>query len=139
MRMALPLDPEIECALIIPMIIQTTGLPPSGSDQIDAVPDVSRPDPTGSVQVDAEPLSRNRKVLGSNPSSGSISAGQSRFSPRCWLLLDGWSIHCRMYGRRHPHFLSDEWFPDDYAVDRRLGKDLGLLFVVERTPARLFI
>jgi hypothetical protein len=71
---------RIECALIIPMIIQSIRLPPSGPDQIDAVPDVSKPDPTGSVQFDAELWSRNRKVLGSNPSSGSVSPGQGSVS-----------------------------------------------------------
>jgi hypothetical protein len=32
---------------------------------------VSRPDPTGAVQFDAEHPARNRKVVGSNPSAGS--------------------------------------------------------------------
>jgi hypothetical protein len=40
--------------LIIPMIIQTIRL-----------------DPSGAVQIDAEHPSRNRKVVGSNPTSGS--------------------------------------------------------------------
>jgi hypothetical protein len=53
------------------MIIQTTELDPSRSDQIDAAPNMSRPDPSDSVQIDAEHLSRNRKVVGSNPTSGS--------------------------------------------------------------------
>jgi hypothetical protein len=66
--------PRIECALIIPLIIQTTGLPPSGSDQIDAAPNVSRADPSGCVQIDAEHSPRNRKVVGSNPTSGSTSS-----------------------------------------------------------------
>jgi hypothetical protein len=66
-----PLDNEPNAPLIIPMIIQTTELHPSGSDQIDAAPNVSREDPTASVQSDAEHLSRNRKVVGSNPTSGS--------------------------------------------------------------------
>jgi hypothetical protein len=50
----------IECAVII----QSTNLHPSGSDPIDATPDVSRQDPTSAVQVDAEHLTRNRKVAG---------------------------------------------------------------------------
>jgi hypothetical protein len=37
---------------------------------------VSRLDPSGADQIDAEHPSRNRKVVGSNPTSGSISAGQ---------------------------------------------------------------
>jgi hypothetical protein len=59
--------------LIIPLIIQTIRLHPSGPDQIDAASNVSREDPSDSVQIDAEHLSRNRKVVGSNPTSGSTS------------------------------------------------------------------
>jgi hypothetical protein len=44
------------------MIVQTTELPLSGSDQIDAAPNVSRQDPTTSVHFDAEHLAHNRKV-----------------------------------------------------------------------------
>jgi hypothetical protein len=71
---------KIECALIIPMIIQTIRLDPSGSVWIDGPPNVSRHDPTSAVQSDAEHLTRNRKVEGSNPSSGSKTAAQ-RLSP----------------------------------------------------------
>jgi hypothetical protein len=53
------------------MIIQTILLDPSGSVWTDEAPNVSRQDPTSAVQVDAEHLARNRKVEGSNPSSGS--------------------------------------------------------------------
>jgi hypothetical protein len=62
--------------LIIPMIIQTIGLDPSGAVWTDEASNVSRLDPSGAVQVDAEHPSRNRKVVGSNPTSGSISLGQ---------------------------------------------------------------
>jgi hypothetical protein len=62
--------------LIIRLIIQTIGLDPSGAVSADEAFNVSRPDPSGAVQVDAEHPSRNRKVEGSNPSSGSITAGQ---------------------------------------------------------------
>jgi hypothetical protein len=61
----------VGCALIIPMIIQTILLYPSGAVWTDEAPNVSRPDPSGTVQIDAEHPSRNRKVEGSNPSSGS--------------------------------------------------------------------
>jgi hypothetical protein len=54
----------IECALIIPMIIQTILLDPSGSVWIDAALNVSRLFPSCSVQSDAEHLARNRKVVG---------------------------------------------------------------------------
>jgi hypothetical protein len=40
---------------------------------------VSRPDRSGAVQIDAEHPSRNRKVVGSNPTSGSKIAGQRPF------------------------------------------------------------
>jgi hypothetical protein len=46
--------------LIIRLIIQTIGLAPSEA-----------------VQVDAEHPARNRKVVGSNPTFGSSSAGQA--------------------------------------------------------------
>jgi hypothetical protein len=65
--------------LIIPMIIQTIQLHPSGPDWIDAAPNVSRQDPSCSVQSDAKHLTRNRKVEGSNPTSGSKTAGQRVF------------------------------------------------------------
>jgi hypothetical protein len=48
--------------LIIPMIIQTIRLEPSGAVWSDEAADVSRLDPSGAVQVDAEHPSRNRKV-----------------------------------------------------------------------------
>jgi hypothetical protein len=49
--------------LIIRLIIQTILLDPSGSDQIDDPSNVSRPDPPGAVQIDAEHPSRNRKAV----------------------------------------------------------------------------
>jgi hypothetical protein len=58
------------------MIIQTVGLDPSGAIWTEEPPNVSRLDPSGAIQIDAEHPSRNRKVVGSNPTSGSISAGQ---------------------------------------------------------------
>jgi len=67
---------SIGCALIIHLIIQTIGLDPSGAVWTDEASNVSRPDPSGADQIDAEHPSRNRKVEGSNPSSGSIAAGR---------------------------------------------------------------
>jgi hypothetical protein len=58
--------------LIIPMIIQTILLDRSGAVWTDEASNVSRLDRSGAVQVDAEHLARNRKVVGSNPTSGSI-------------------------------------------------------------------
>jgi hypothetical protein len=68
--------------LIIPMIIQTILLDPSGAVWTDEALNVSRPDPSGADQIDAEHPSRNRKGEGSNPSSGSKTAG-----PRPFLAL----------------------------------------------------
>jgi hypothetical protein len=67
---------KIECALIIPMIIQTILLYPLRAVWTDTAPNVSRQDPTRTGQSDAEHQARNRKVEGSNPSSGSNTAGQ---------------------------------------------------------------
>jgi hypothetical protein len=60
--LALPSD-FCRMPLIIPMIIQTIRRYPSGADQIDA-----------------EHPSRTRKVVGSNPTSGSKTAGQSIYT-----------------------------------------------------------
>jgi hypothetical protein len=56
------------------MIIQTIGLDPSGAIWIDSASNVSRLDPSGADQIDAEHPARNRKVVGSNPTSGSTSS-----------------------------------------------------------------
>jgi hypothetical protein len=61
---------SVGCALIIPMIIQTLLLYPSGAVWTDGPATVSRLDPSGAVQVDAEHPTRNRKVSGSIPTSG---------------------------------------------------------------------
>ena len=45
---------SIGCALIIPMIIQTIGLYPSGAVWTDEAGNVSRLDPSGAIQADAE-------------------------------------------------------------------------------------
>jgi hypothetical protein len=50
--------------LIIPMIIQTVLLDLSGAVWTDEASNVSRLDPSGAVQVDAEHPPRNRKVVG---------------------------------------------------------------------------
>jgi hypothetical protein len=55
--------------LIIPMVIQTILLDMSGAVWTDGASNVSTLDPSGAVQVDAEHPTRNRKVVGSNPSS----------------------------------------------------------------------
>jgi hypothetical protein len=53
--------------LIIPMIIQTIILDPSGAVWTDEPSNVSRLDRSGAVQIDAEHPSRNRKVAGLEP------------------------------------------------------------------------
>jgi hypothetical protein len=70
---------SVGCALIIPLIIQTIRLDPSGAVWTDWASNVSSLDPSGAVQVDAEHPARNRKVVGSNPTSGSRIAGQRAF------------------------------------------------------------
>jgi hypothetical protein len=65
------------------MIIQTIRLLPSGPVWTDEASNVSSLDLTGAVQADAEHPARNRKVVGSNPTSGSKTAGQSM----CTVLL----------------------------------------------------
>jgi hypothetical protein len=57
--------------LIIRLILQTIRLDPSGAVWTDGASNVNRLDPAGAVQFDAEHSSRNRKVEGSNSSSGS--------------------------------------------------------------------
>jgi hypothetical protein len=59
------------------MIIQSILLDQSGAVWTDGASNVSRLDPSGADQVDAEHPSRNRKVEGSNPSSGSKTLDQS--------------------------------------------------------------
>jgi hypothetical protein len=66
--------------MVIPMVIQSTRLVPSGSGQTDAASNVSRENPTDAVRSDAEHLPRNRKVEGSNLSSGSKTAAQRGIS-----------------------------------------------------------
>jgi hypothetical protein len=56
------------CRLIIPLIIQTIRLDPTRPDQIDEALDVSRPDPSGADQIDAEHQATDLAVGGSNPS-----------------------------------------------------------------------
>jgi hypothetical protein len=60
--LALPSD-FLSDALIIPMIIQTIGLDPSGAVWTDEASNVSRPDPTLADQADAEHPARNRKAV----------------------------------------------------------------------------
>jgi hypothetical protein len=50
--------------LIIPLIIQTIRLDPSGPDAIDGLTHLSRPDPTGADQIEAEHQATDLAVEG---------------------------------------------------------------------------
>jgi len=66
----------VGCAVIIPLIIQLIGLYLSGAVWTDGASNVSRLDPPGAIQADAEHPTRNRKADGSNPTSGCPVQGQ---------------------------------------------------------------
>jgi hypothetical protein len=70
-------DLSVGWPLIIRLIIQTILLYPSRAVWTDEAPNVSRLDPSGADQIDAEHPSRNRKVAGSNPTSGPITHSKS--------------------------------------------------------------
>jgi hypothetical protein len=92
--------------LIISMIIQRIGLDPTGAVWTDRASNLSRPDPSGADQADAEHPARNRKVVGSNPTSGSKTAGQRAslalltgqrqwpVIPLGWIITPGRSSPC---------------------------------------------
>jgi hypothetical protein len=63
--------------LIIRLIIQTILLYPSRAIWTESASNMSSLDPSGAVQADAEHPSRNRKVVGSNPTSGPITRSKS--------------------------------------------------------------
>ena len=62
----------VGCALIIHLIIQTILLYPSAAVWTDEASNVSRLDPSGAIQADAEHPTRNRKVEGSSVAVGPI-------------------------------------------------------------------
>ena len=72
-------------ALIVRLIIQTILLVPSGVVWTDEGPNVSRLDPTRSVQVDAEHPAQSRKIVGLNPTKHSKTEAQSDLSVFCRL------------------------------------------------------
>ena len=81
--------------LIIQTILQTILLDPSGAVWTDEAPNVSRPDPTGADQIDAEHQPTDLAVGGSNPSRRAKCAGQrfcskgSREAPDSGLIIPG--------------------------------------------------
>ena len=99
-------------ALIIRLIIQTILLDPSGAVWTDGPSNVSSPDPSGAVQIDAEHPSRNRKVEGSSPSLGLHNHRSGHFWHR--LLRSGNKIVIRLVGssrRRRARPVRYEVFP----------------------------
>ena len=68
--------------LIIRLIIQTIRRDPSGAVWTDGAPNVSRPDPTGADQIDAEHQATDLAVGGSNPSRRAKRAVQRPSSRR---------------------------------------------------------
>ena len=87
---------HVASGLIIRLIIQTIRQDPSGSVWTDEASNVSRPDPSGADQIDAEHQATDLAVGGSNPSRRAKCAGQryyskgSRRPPESGLI-----IHCR--------------------------------------------
>jgi hypothetical protein len=75
--------------LIIRLIIQTIRRDPSGSVWTDEASNVSRPDPSGADQIDAEHQATDLAVGGSNPSRRAKRAGQMPCSKRSsrYLIL----------------------------------------------------
>ena len=75
--------------LIIPMIIQTILLYPSGAVWTDEASNVSRLDPTGAVQADAEHPSRNRvgdwMPIGATRGGGVVGEGLEAMAPQ-WAV-----------------------------------------------------
>ena len=89
--------------MIIHLIIQTILRDPMGAVWTDDAGNVSRLDPSGADQIDAEHPARNRKIVGSNPTSGSISAGQKGYTvlpPTA--LLASLIILCAVNSLRRP-------------------------------------
>jgi hypothetical protein len=87
----------IGCALIIRLIIQTIRQDPSGTVWTDEAPNVSRPDPSGADQTDAEHQATDLAVGGSNPSRRaqrprSATRGCLLCLPRHHLCPSGWGI-----------------------------------------------
>jgi hypothetical protein len=82
--------------LIIRLIIQTIRWDRSGSVWIDGASNVSRPDRSGSDQIDAEHQDTDLAVGGSNPSRRAKRAAQRCYSKRSRKHpIVGLIIHCR--------------------------------------------
>jgi hypothetical protein len=82
----LVLDPtrlvELPALLIIRLIIQTIRRDPSRSDAVDEAPNVSRADPSGADQIDAEHQATDLAVASDVPQFGILSDG--RCGARRW-------------------------------------------------------
>jgi hypothetical protein len=96
------------------LIIQTILLDPSGSVWTDEALNVSRPDPSGADQIDAEHPSRNRKVVGSNPTSGS-----QRSRSAAWFAEQIEAVESLGWRLEHASFTQDSKSrPEGYFVFR---------------------
>jgi hypothetical protein len=73
---------ELPALLIIRLIIQTIRRDSSGPVQIDEASNVSRPDPSGADQINAEHQATDLPVGGSNPSRCAKGTGQRYCSKR---------------------------------------------------------
>ena len=109
------------------MIMQTMGLYPSGAVWTDGAANVSRLDPSGAYWIDAEHPARNRKVVGSNPTSGSKTAVQRRFpalltaQPQESVIPLGLDLASQA---RPTHFARGRWsarFPAGLVLGARVG------------------
>jgi hypothetical protein len=84
--------------LIIQLIIQTILLDPSGAVWTDDASNVSRLDPSGAVQIDAEHPSRNRLVAGLRPASPAwpgLADRCGRSHNQAWVGCIVWSATAR--------------------------------------------
>jgi hypothetical protein len=80
-RLLVAFDAKSNAPMVIRMVIQTTRLHPPRSDQTERAPILTCGNPSLSFVSDCEIPPRNRKVVGSNPTSGSAShasLGRSR-------------------------------------------------------------
>jgi hypothetical protein len=89
----------VGCPRIIPMVIHTILLDPSGSIWTDEASNVSRPDPSGAVQVDAEHPPRNRRSsVRIRPRALKLQVRACGRSSSCSPCLPRWSSLMREFG-----------------------------------------
>jgi hypothetical protein len=84
--------------LIIPLIIQTIRLDPSGPDAIDGLSHLSRPDPSGTDQIDADHQPTDL-VHESSPTAGTC-YGLGGAALNAWLDVVARSFQADQEGKR---------------------------------------